>query len=107
MLVADHVSDLSAVTEKNARRPLRIVCRLCVLALVACQLWVGRYIIDADGTAYVDVASRLASRRLASRAQPLLESALHLATDWCIRDFPSVNALGLASYTWGQLPAIS
>ncbi|MBV8828221.1 MAG: hypothetical protein JO108_03240 [Acidobacteriaceae bacterium] len=56
MTVADHVSSPAAITERNARQRLRIVCRCCVLALVACQLWVGRYVIDADGTAYVDVA---------------------------------------------------
>src|SRR4051794_37583089 len=56
MAVADHVSSLSAVTKKTARRRLRIVCRFWVLALVVCQLWVGRYVMDADGTAYVDVA---------------------------------------------------
>jgi hypothetical protein len=33
-----------------------MVCRACVLGLVLCQLWAGRFAIDADGTAYVDVA---------------------------------------------------
>ncbi|MBV8833452.1 MAG: hypothetical protein JO108_30005 [Acidobacteriaceae bacterium] len=56
MAVLDHVIAVPALAKKDARRRLRIVCRCCVLALVACQLWVGRYVIDADGTAYVDVA---------------------------------------------------
>src|SRR4051794_21923589 len=41
---------------KSGDPRLRVVCRFCVLALVACQLWVGRYVIDADGTTYVVVA---------------------------------------------------
>lgn len=31
-------------------------CRIVVLVLVTCELWVSRFSIDADGTAYVDVA---------------------------------------------------
>ena len=31
-------------------------CRIVVLVLVACEMWVARFSTDADGTAYVDVA---------------------------------------------------
>ena len=56
VLVADNASSLPAVTRQAARQQFRVLCRICVLAIVACQLWVGRYVFDADGTAYVDVA---------------------------------------------------
>ena len=31
-------------------------CRIVLLVVVACEMWVSRFSIDADGTAYVDVA---------------------------------------------------
>jgi hypothetical protein len=40
----------------NRRRQLRIVCRTLILIIAACHLWAVRYVIDPDGTAYVDVA---------------------------------------------------
>ena len=56
MPVADQVSFPPAVGEKSRRHQFRIACRACILLIAACQLWAGRYVIDADGTAYVDVA---------------------------------------------------
>jgi 4-amino-4-deoxy-L-arabinose transferase-like glycosyltransferase len=56
MPVTDHVDSPLLTSQEIARERLRRWCRACVLAIVACQLWVGRYVIDADGTAYVDVA---------------------------------------------------
>jgi len=33
-----------------------MLCRAIVLALAICQVWTTRFVIDADGAAYVDVA---------------------------------------------------
>ena len=37
-------------------KQLRLICRAIVIILATCQLWSTRYVIDPDGTAYVDVA---------------------------------------------------
>jgi len=42
--------------QPQRRKQLRLVCRAVVLALALCQIWTTRYVIDPDGTAYVDVA---------------------------------------------------
>ena len=39
-----------------SRQQWRTVCRVIVLVLAVCQIWATRYVVDADGTAYADVA---------------------------------------------------
>jgi hypothetical protein len=53
---ANSITTSIATGGNNARQRVRKVCRALVIIIVACQLWVVRYCIDADGTAYVDVA---------------------------------------------------
>ncbi len=43
-------------TKESSRRRFRILCQACVLVFAVWQLWVGRYVIDTDGTGYVDLA---------------------------------------------------
>jgi len=56
MPVANQVNTPLAMKRSTVHGRLRAFCRFVVLVLVACQLWTGRYVIDTDGTAYVDVA---------------------------------------------------
>ena len=56
MPTANRVSSPLVKTQSNERRRFRLLCRGAVLALAVCQLWASRYVIDPDGTAYVDVA---------------------------------------------------
>jgi hypothetical protein len=51
-----HEAEKFEGTQQTARKRLRVLCRACVLVLVAFQLWAGRYVMDADGTAYSDLA---------------------------------------------------
>jgi hypothetical protein len=56
MSVVESVNTIETVRSRDTRRNVRMWCRIVVVVLVACQLWVNRFSIDADGTAYVDVA---------------------------------------------------
>ncbi|MFL6448960.1 MAG: hypothetical protein ACJ746_14935 [Bryobacteraceae bacterium] len=56
MQVADQTKPPPAMARTSIHWHLRLLSSACVLILVACQLWTGRYLIDAEGTAYVDLA---------------------------------------------------
>jgi hypothetical protein len=56
MSVVESVNTIETVRSRDTRRQVRTWCRILVLVLVACELWISRFSIDADGTAYVDVA---------------------------------------------------
>ena len=56
MSVVESVNSIETVRASRTPWKLRMWCRIVVVLLVACQLWVNRFSIDADGTAYVDVA---------------------------------------------------
>lgn len=56
MQVAEYTDSLPLEAQTTAVRRVQLFCRLAVLVLAACQLWTGRYVIDTDGTGYIDVA---------------------------------------------------
>ena len=51
-----HVDYIEVTRQDAARRRLRRVCQVSVLILAALNLWLGRFALDADGLAYIDVA---------------------------------------------------
>ncbi len=106
MPVVNQVDSLPIGTQNVARQRVRTISRVCVLSLVVCQLWVGRYVIDTDGTGYVDIARAwlqrdwsLALNAYWSPLYPLLLSAafaiFHPSIHW---ELPLVHAVNLAGF---------
>jgi 4-amino-4-deoxy-L-arabinose transferase-like glycosyltransferase len=56
LLITERKKVLPGTKLKISRRQWRTMCRVVLLALVIYRLWVVRYVVDADGIAYLDVA---------------------------------------------------